>query len=168
MPFAPCRIPDGRELLSGDIADSQVRDGERMYSLVYVSSATIPFSDEQLRALLAQCRRDNAVSEISGMLLYKGGNFMQLLEGEEARVTALYHKIATDPRHSGSMILLKSHGERRMFADWSMAFRNLNDPSVAELPGFSPFLNTNFNDREFFANPSRAQALLQFFKQSMR
>jgi hypothetical protein len=139
-----------------------------MYSLVYVSSAASPFSDEQLRALLEQSRRDNAARDISGMLLYKGGNFMQLLEGDESQVTSLYHKIATDPRHSGSMVLLKSHADTRMFADWSMAFRNLNDPSVVQLPGFSPFLNTNLDDREFFANPSRAQALLQFFKKSMR
>ena len=139
-----------------------------MYSLVYVSSARVPFSDEQLRALLEQSRRDNSVSDISGMLLYKGGNFMQLLEGEELRVTSLYGKIAKDPRHSGSMVLLKSHAPDRMFADWSMAFRNLNDPAVAALPGFSAFLNTEFNDREFSSNPSRAQALLQFFKQNMR
>ena len=130
-----------------------------MYSLVCVSSATSPFSDEQLRALLEQSRRDNAASDISGMLLYKGGNFMQLLEGNESRLTSLYHKIATGPRHSGSMVLLKSHAVTRMFADWSMAFRNLNDPSVVQLPGFSPFLNTNLNDREFLARAGFAAVL---------
>jgi hypothetical protein len=139
-----------------------------MYSLVYVSSAAIQFSDEQLRALLEQSRRSNAANDISGMLLYKGGNFMQLLEGEELEVDSAFNKIARDPRHSGCMILLKSHAEGRMFPEWSMAFRNLNDPSVTELPGFSSFLNTNFNDREFSANPARAHVLLQFFKQNMR
>lgn len=139
-----------------------------MYSLVYVSSATIDFTPTELRALLDQSRRDNAAKQISGILLFKGGNFMQLLEGDEPTVTALYQKISRDPRHSGSLVLLTSHADERMFADWSMAFRDLNDTSVTSLPGFSQFLNTDFNSREFSASPSRAHALLQYFKQSMR
>ena len=139
-----------------------------MYSLVYVSSATVAFPDAALRALLEQSRRDNAAREISGLLLYKGGNFMQLLEGEEQQVRSLYNKISLDRRHAGSLVLLQSHAQERMFPDWSMAFRDLNDPSVATLPGFSPYLNTDFNSAAFSANPTRAQSLLQYFKQSMR
>jgi hypothetical protein len=52
---------------------------------------------------------------------------MQLLEGDESRVTSLCHKIATGARHSGSMVLLESHADTRLFADWWTAFRNLND-----------------------------------------
>ena len=139
-----------------------------MYSLVYVSSATVTFSDDDLRALLDQSRRDNAAKQISGILLYKGGNFMQLLEGDVAHVKELYSKITLDRRHTGSLVLLRTHSDERMFPDWSMAFRDLNDKSVTSLPGFSPFLNTAFDSREFSENPSRAQALLQYFKQSMR
>jgi hypothetical protein len=139
-----------------------------MFSLVYVSSATVTFSADDLRALLEQSRRDNAARQVSGILLFKGGNFMQLLEGDEAVVRNLYKKISLDRRHTGSLVLLNSNADERMFADWSMAFRDLNDKSVTSLPGFSPFLNTEFNSREFSENPTRAHALLQYFKQNMR
>ena len=39
------------------------------------------------------------------MLLYKDGNLMQVLEGEESAVRALYAKITADDRHRGHMIL---------------------------------------------------------------
>ncbi len=57
-----------------------------MFFLVYVSSATRPFSGEDLRALLETCRKDNAELGVTGMLLYKDGNFMQVLEGDEDAV----------------------------------------------------------------------------------
>jgi len=40
-----------------------------MFFLVYVSSATLPFSGEDLRALLATCRENNAELGVTGMLL---------------------------------------------------------------------------------------------------
>ncbi len=64
-----------------------------MFFLVYVSSATRPFSGEDLRALLATCRKNNAELGVTGMLLYKDGNFMQVLEGDEEAVRGLYEKI---------------------------------------------------------------------------
>jgi hypothetical protein len=40
-----------------------------MFFLVYVSSATRPFSGEDLRALLETCRKNNAGLGVTGMLL---------------------------------------------------------------------------------------------------
>ena len=65
-----------------------------MFSLVYVSAAVTWFSDRELRGLLAQCRLSNAQTGITGMLLYKDGNFMQTLEGDERTVRALEARIA--------------------------------------------------------------------------
>ena len=139
-----------------------------MFSLIYVSSATVPFSTEDLQQLLTRSRESNTAVGVTGMLLYKSGNFMQLLEGEEAAVLAVYQRIARDPRHSGALVLLKQQTEQRAFADWSMAFRNLTDPEVLALPGFSTFLNVEGGDHAFFRDPTQAQRLLGFFKQSMR
>jgi hypothetical protein len=139
-----------------------------MYSLVYVSSATTAFSDADLATLLEKSQRANALRDISGMLLYRDGNFMQLLEGEKHAVDALFKKIALDSRHAGAIMMLSGDVETRSFPDWSMAFRNLNDASVQSLPGFSAFLNIDPGERNLFANPTRAQKLLNYFKQSMR
>lgn len=138
-----------------------------MFTLVYVSSAVKPFTQNELVELLATCRANNEALGISGMLLYKDGNFMQALEGEEQQVRALNAKISRDPRHRGMMVLLQEHQAQRSFAGWSMAFRDLNSEEVKRLPGFDEFMHINLTDRAFFEDPSRSQRLLLTFRRSM-
>src|SRR5690348_7398200 len=128
-----------------------------MIQLVYVSSALKMMSEQELLDLLAVCRNNNSKLDVSGMLLYSGGNFMQALEGEEEVVTALYEKIAKDPRHKGIIRLLKRKIESRSFPDWSMGFRNVDKIDEKEVQGFSPILKTAFTDKVFADNPSLAQ-----------
>lgn len=108
-----------------------------MFYLVYASSATRPFSEADLSDLLETSRENNARLGITGMLLYKDGNFMQVLEGEEETVRALYEKIGTDPRHDGAITLHQSFAQERQFPDWSMGFRNLDSPELRTVPGYS-------------------------------
>ena len=138
-----------------------------VFFLVYVSSATLPFSGEDLRALLATCRKNNAELGVTGMLLYKDGNFMQVLEGDEETVRGLYARIEADPRHGGEITLQQGFAEGRQFPDWSMGFRDLNAPEERSTPGYSELLNTPLTGREFSGNPSRAQKLLLTFKRTM-
>ena len=135
-----------------------------MISLIYVSSSAAPFSQTDLVALLETARRNNALIDVTGMLLYKDGNFMQAIEGEDATIHELHAKIERDPRHQGLITLLKRPIQERQFSNWSMGFRNLLDPAVHTLPGYDEFLNTPLSGAEFSANPSRAQKLLLTFK----
>jgi Sensors of blue-light using FAD len=137
-----------------------------MIELVYVSSAVRPFTPEQLAALLEKSRENNARAGLTGMLLYKGGNFMQALEGEEEAVKSLHAKIAADPRHRGMITLMTRPIAERSFADWSMAFRDLASPADKDIPGYSEFLNTPLTGEEF-ADPGRCQKILLTFKRAM-
>lgn len=139
-----------------------------MFSLVYVSTATVEFSKRDLEDLLKKSRGNNTALGVTGLLLFKDGNFMQVLEGQEPTVNSLYKKILLDTRHAGSMILLTLRSDERAFGDWSMAFRDLNDPEVRATPGFSTFLNEHPDQQDLFRDPTRAQRLLQLFKQNMR
>ncbi len=78
-----------------------------MMFLIYVSSEVAPFSAVELRDLLAKSRSKNAQLGITGMLLYRRGKFMQILEGEEDAVQTLYRKITHDPRHRRIVILFQ-------------------------------------------------------------
>ena len=138
-----------------------------MFSLVYVSSAVRRFSRSDLEELLATSRDNNARAGITGMLLYKDGNFMQVLEGEEGAVRDLYDKIGDDPRHRGEIVLREGFTEERQFPDWSMGFRDLESPEARAVPGYSGFLNTPLTGREFSEDPTRAQKLLLTFKKTM-
>ncbi len=138
-----------------------------MFFLVYISSATQPFSVDDLSTLLAVSRKNNAELGITGMLLYKDGNFMQVLEGDERTVRALYEKIGVDPRHSGEITLLQGFVDERQFPDWSMGFRDLNSPEIRATQSYSEFLNTPLTGQEFSGDPSRSQKLLRTFKRTM-
>src|SRR3569833_3048400 len=135
-----------------------------MYSLTYVSSARAAFDAEALKQLLATSRRRNEQDQISGMLLFKGGNFMQVLEGPEEAVRATHARIENDPRHSGLITLLQGRVAARSFSAWSMAFRDLNAVSAHNVPGYDDFLNTPLTDARFTRDPTAAQKLLQVFK----
>ena len=68
-----------------------------LISVVYVSSAIAPFTDAELVDLLTKSRAKNTLAGITGMLVYKGGNFMQLIEGEAAAIDALIVRIGEGP-----------------------------------------------------------------------
>lgn len=138
-----------------------------MFSLTYVSSAVRPFSEDELGDLLARSRSNNARLGVTGMLLYKDGNFMQVLEGEEEVVRGLYAKISADPRHRGEIVLHQGSSEGRSFPEWTMGFRNLDSPEAGSTPGYSEFLNTPLTGEEFSSDPSRSQKLLLTFKKNM-
>lgn len=139
-----------------------------MFHLVYISSATKLFSKQALLQLLEQAGEKNKRLGITGILLYREGNILQTLEGEQAVVEALFQTIARDPRHSDVMVLLRGPIEARVFPDWSMAFRDLSIESEATLPGFSPFLNTPLTPATFTASPGKVETLLNLFKKNMR
>jgi hypothetical protein len=139
-----------------------------MFSVTYVSSAVQMFSREALHELLRKSRSANDAAGLTGMLLYRDGNFMQVLEGEAPAVQSTFKKIQADPRHRGILVLLKQENlQRRQFNGWSMAFRDLGAPSTLTLPGFDEFLNTPLTDPRFTQDPSAVGRLLQVFKSSM-
>ena len=110
-----------------------------LYQIVYISAATVSFSDEDLRELLDIARTNNAAQGVSGMLVYHEGSFIQVLEGERVAVESVYEKIETDERHSNQTVLLRGDIEHRTFESWAMAF--LPSSSLSDIPaGFHPFL----------------------------
>ena len=138
-----------------------------MFFLVYVSAAVTWFSDTELQALLRNCRLHNQQAGITGMLLYKDGNFMQALEGDEPTVRALLQRIAADLRHRGMVTLDSGHTPERQFLGWHMGFANLNTPADGNsLPeGYSAFMDLPLTDACFSQAPGHCWQLLRLFRQ---
>lgn len=111
-------------------------DQDQMLSLVYASTATHPFSDDDLTALLATCRENNARAQLTGMLVYRDGRFLQVLEGPEPAVRTLMDTLATDPRHTGIRVMFEEPLEERQFAEWTMGFERADTGSAADLDGY--------------------------------
>lgn len=93
--------------------------GKVLSQYLYISTApTLP--REEVEAILATSARNNPARGITGLLLFNGRNFLQLLEGEESEVAALMETITADPRHSGVSVLDRRGIESRACPDWAM------------------------------------------------
>lgn len=105
-----------------------------LYHLLYHSQAQRPFDPPALTALLHQARALNRQQHLSGLLHTPDGQFLQLLEGEETVVRALYYDhIAADRRHHCCRLLGAGACAERSFADWNMGFRVASSPELAAL-----------------------------------
>lgn len=139
-----------------------------MITLIYVSAATRPFSDAELVDLLAKARENNTQLDVTGMLVYHDGNFLQVLEGSEAAVQSLFDTIRQDERHGSVIKLFERSIQQRQFKDWSMAFRQLDDAAVRALPGYSTFLDASWSDASITNQGSLAYQLLLSFRETLR
>jgi FAD-dependent sensor of blue light len=138
-----------------------------MIFLVHVSSAVNSFSEEELIQLLETSRQNNSKIGVTGMLLYKDGNFMQLIEGPPESVRSLHAKISIDARHRGLMTLLQGHQEKREFQDWAMGFQSLDTAGVRQLPGYSDILNVPLTNEYFSPNPSKCLKLFWTLRKNL-
>ena len=89
-------------------------------SLTYTSIAKLDLTDGDLAAILAIARDLNAIDGITGLLIFNGTHFLQLIEGTEQAIDELVEKLRRDPRHSGLEIRDQRRIDERSFVDWSM------------------------------------------------
>ncbi len=141
-----------------------------MISLIYGSAATQNMTEADLVALLQHAREKNQRMNITGMLLYANGNFLQVLEGDEARVNALMSTIARDPRHRNVMVYARRAITEREFGGWEMGFLDVggDNPSLRKIDGYNNFLNQSPSENQFNQNPSRAYIMMRVFRDMVR
>lgn len=114
---------------------------------LYISTAPTLLSEE-VDAILTTSARNNPKRGITGLLLFNGRNFLQLLEGEEGEVAELMDTITADPRHAGVSVLDRRSIAARTCPDWAMkrvliaeSIENRREMLEAELPdGLAPEL----------------------------
>jgi hypothetical protein len=138
-PLAPKRYE--RQLLAryqtGELTIDEVLTQleESTYHVLYRSRAAQAPTEADLQALLEWSRTYNAHHHITGLLLYCDGRFVQLIEGPEATVRALYARIQQDTRHTQVVTLSDGPSPQRWFADWHMAFGQVDAPELHEVLG---------------------------------
>lgn len=136
-----------------------------MLQMIYTSAATKKFSAPELKELLEKARRNNTANEITGMLLYEDGTFLQVLEGEEEIVQQTYERIAKDPRHNKTLLIARFEVEQRTFTDWEMGFFDASGGRLLELPGYTNFLSKKTVELEEVEEGDKAREVLINFKQ---
>ncbi len=134
-----------------------------MFRIIYVSVETSRFTRQGLEELLEQSREKNTRVGITGLLIYKGGSFMQVLEGEEDKVKAVFESIRNDPRHQRVVAVVQEPIEARDFPEWSMAFREI-DPTRDEIPpAFSDLLHRPWSELDLEIHPDMIRSFIRVF-----
>lgn len=88
---------------------------------LYVSRCAAGLTAQDLRFILGTSQMLNRRSDVTGILVWTGSYFAQVLEGLPETIAPLVAKILKDPRHvDGRVLVTRSGLTRRTFGDWSM------------------------------------------------
>ncbi|NVK20210.1 MAG: BLUF domain-containing protein [Methylocystaceae bacterium] len=107
--------------------------------LAYSSVARADLKEDDLQRIIQTCRDFNAAEEITGVLVYTGESFIQILEGTDRILDVVLAKIIADDRHYDIEILIRSEITKRAFSKWSMGFLILQDPDARRFTGLSSY-----------------------------
>lgn len=124
-------------------------------------------SGDDLLHLLRTCQENNRNQEITGILLYNEGTFVQVLEGPSEAVDGLLQTIERDPRHKGILELLRGELTERQFGDWSMGLRNVTDLTPEDRAHFCGFLEMPPGQSEGGLPPHESRKLLRILQKLM-
>lgn len=89
-------------------------------------------SEQDLEAILSPARAFNEARAVTGLLLYAQQSFLQVLEGDEDAVTAVYEQIVGSSRHTNLRRTVSASDSERRFPAWSMGFATAAPRAVVE------------------------------------
>lgn len=101
-----------------------------MRKVIYASRSAQPATRDVLRDILTVSRARNIKSGVTGLLLYSGESFLQLIEGDDEAVTATFGRLRADARHCDIRVLVDEMSAMRVFPDWNMAFAHLEEEQL--------------------------------------
>jgi Sensors of blue-light using FAD len=137
-----------------------------LISVTYVSSARTLLSEQAIEDLLAVSRRNNTATDITGLLLYWDGNFLQYVEGPEQTVDTLLERIRLDPRHGDVIVLDRAPINERAFPDWRMGYQRLTE-GPSQDTGVSTFLGDGRLGEQAAAMPPHVRHLIEIFRKNL-
>jgi hypothetical protein len=105
----------------------------RLMRLIYVSEPSAGYNTRAVSDnVIDKARELNQIDGITGMLMVSESHFIQVIEGESARLSACFSRIQHDARHQKIEIMEAVEVHERHFADWSMFYGDMSklEPSL--------------------------------------
>jgi hypothetical protein len=132
--------------------------------MIYCSQSVHDVDPDELVAILTASRENNEAVGVTGMLLYCGQSFLQMLEGDADEVRTTYERIALDERHTNLRVLFDDAVPARLFPDWTMGFEHVDDEDLAEeVEGYTPAIRYPLVNPDLVTNAGVAQTLLTLY-----
>jgi hypothetical protein len=105
--------------------------------LAYVSVSQVDSDtiESTMSEILDQSYRHNTQDGVTGALLYAGGYFAQLLEGDDIGVETTFMRIQADSRHRDVKVLLHEPCENRYLPSYPMGLAGIDLRAYPEIVG---------------------------------
>lgn len=98
----------------------------KLTSVTYTSLARLDLQASDLEDIHRTARELNALDGITGLLVFNGTHFLQIIEGAEGAIAELVERLRQDARHTGFEIRDQRKIDTRSFPDWSMELVRVN------------------------------------------
>jgi len=96
-------------------------------TIIYRSHIGKSTSEPEVAKFIEKANQRNSDASVTGILLFDGEHFLQLLEGPEEEVETIYREICADPRHFSLTELLRDYSIERHFGNAGMELFDLRD-----------------------------------------
>ena len=96
-----------------------------LQELIYTSVSSVHGDKAEVKNILATSELNNVANSVTGLLIFDGHRYIQILEGETENVDRLYNVISKDSRHQQLELLHKGGITSRSFENWRMAYESL-------------------------------------------
>lgn len=114
-------------------------------SVTYTSLARLDLQTSDLEDIHRSARELNALDGITGLLVFNGTHFLQIVEGSHDAIDDLLQRLRNDGRHSGLEVRDERKIARRSFPEWVMelvrvkaGYFDAKDTIAHRLPGTVP------------------------------
>ncbi len=91
--------------------------------LVYVSNSRLGLNQNDLDSIMHAAKLRNKLAGFTGVLLFNGVNFMQVLEGERSRTLNIYNSILEDSRHGAIKTIVQEKIDHLTYPAWGMKLK---------------------------------------------
>lgn len=102
-------------------------------TIIYRSHISDDFPVRTLPEMVDNASKINTAHDVTGILLFNGTHFFQLLEGPEAGILAVYERICADRRHHNVVELMRDYAPYRRFGNAGMSLFDLREHDRSSL-----------------------------------
>ena len=105
---------------------------------LYTSYARTSFTSADLAQLRLAAERENDRNDVTGLLVFDGARFAQLVEGPDAGLSIVIDRILADQRHGHVRTIAVGPVSERSFSGWALQtgwkqLKGASDPFVAAI-----------------------------------
>ncbi len=119
-------------------------------TICYISDSRINKSITDFNNLIRTAKTNNAKNNITGILVYKNNNFLQVFEGAPETVDTIFDKIRMDQRHQNIFKIIDTSIDQRIFEEYKFGFTVVSDKNA--LQNLSDYLDWLRNADNMIAN----------------